>query len=69
MTTQPTPGPDAARLERTYDAPAELIRELLTTPAGLVPTKPQGPSRGLASLWSPPTARHLGGPRPRRAIG
>ena len=26
---------DAARLERTYDAPAELIWELLTTAAGL----------------------------------
>jgi uncharacterized protein YndB with AHSA1/START domain len=27
--------PNAARLERIYDAPAELIWELLTTPAGL----------------------------------
>src|SRR5580692_11417475 len=35
MTTQPTPSPEAARLERTYDAPAELIWELLTTAAGL----------------------------------
>ena len=35
MTTEPTPSPDAARLERTYDAPAELIWELLTTAAGL----------------------------------
>ena len=35
MTTQPTPIPNAARLERTYDAPAELIWELLTTAAGL----------------------------------
>ncbi len=35
MTTDPTPGPDAARFERTYDAPAELIWELWTTPAGL----------------------------------
>ena len=35
MTTGPTPNPDAARLERTYDAPAELIWELWTTPAGL----------------------------------
>ena len=33
MTTQPTPSPEAARLERTYDAPAELIWELLTTAA------------------------------------
>ena len=35
MTTEPTPDPTAARLERTYDAPAELIWELLTTAAGL----------------------------------
>ncbi len=35
MTTEPTPSPDAARLERTYDAPAELVWELLTTAAGL----------------------------------
>jgi len=35
MTTQPTPTPNVARLERTYDAPAELIWELLTTAAGL----------------------------------
>ena len=35
MTTESTPSPNAARLERTYDAPAELIWELLTTPAGL----------------------------------
>jgi uncharacterized protein YndB with AHSA1/START domain len=35
MTTTPTPSPDAARLERTYDAAAELIWELLTTAAGL----------------------------------
>jgi len=35
MTTEPTPNPNAARLERTYDAPAELIWELLTTAAGL----------------------------------
>jgi uncharacterized protein YndB with AHSA1/START domain len=35
MTTEPVPGPNAARLEHTYDAPAELIWELLTTPAGL----------------------------------
>ena len=35
MTTEPTPSPNAARLERTYDAPAELIWELLTTAAGL----------------------------------
>jgi uncharacterized protein YndB with AHSA1/START domain len=31
MTTEP----NAARLERTYDAPAETVWELLTTPAGL----------------------------------
>ena len=35
MTTEPTPRPDAARIERTYDAPAELIWELWTTAAGL----------------------------------
>jgi hypothetical protein len=34
MTTGPTPSPDAARLKRTYDAPAELIWELCTA-AGL----------------------------------
>ena len=33
MTTQPTPSPNVARLERTYDAPAELIWELFTTAA------------------------------------
>jgi uncharacterized protein YndB with AHSA1/START domain len=35
MTTEPMPSPNAARLRRTYDAPAELIWELLTTAAGL----------------------------------
>jgi uncharacterized protein YndB with AHSA1/START domain len=35
MTTEPTSSPNAARLERTYDAPAQLIWELLTTAAGL----------------------------------
>ena len=35
MTTDPTPSPNATRLERTYDAPAELIWELCTTAAGL----------------------------------
>ncbi len=35
MTTEPTPSPNAARLERTYNAPAQLIWELLTTAAGL----------------------------------
>ena len=35
MTTEPTPSPNAARFERTYDAPAELIWELWTTAAGL----------------------------------
>ncbi|HLI35860.1 MAG TPA: SRPBCC domain-containing protein [Streptosporangiaceae bacterium] len=35
MTTGHTHSPDAARLERTYHAPAELIWELLTTAAGL----------------------------------
>jgi uncharacterized protein YndB with AHSA1/START domain len=35
MTTQPSPGPNATRLERTYNASPELIWELLTTAAGL----------------------------------
>ena len=35
MTTEPTHSPDAARLERTYNAPAELVWELWTTAAGL----------------------------------
>jgi uncharacterized protein YndB with AHSA1/START domain len=35
MTTEPTISLTAARLERTYDAPAELVWELLTTAAGL----------------------------------
>ena len=35
MTTEPVPSPAVARLERTYDAPAELIWELWTTAAGL----------------------------------
>jgi uncharacterized protein YndB with AHSA1/START domain len=33
--TAPTSSPDAARLERVYDAPAGLVWELLTTAAGL----------------------------------
>ena len=35
MNTPPTSSPNAARLERTYDAQAELVWELLTTAAGL----------------------------------
>jgi uncharacterized protein YndB with AHSA1/START domain len=35
VTTEPTPSPNAARLQRTYDAPAQLIWELLTTAAAL----------------------------------
>jgi uncharacterized protein YndB with AHSA1/START domain len=35
MTTEATPSRDATRLERTYDTPAHLVWELLTTPAGL----------------------------------
>jgi len=35
MTAEITHSPDAARFERTYDAPAELIWELWTTAAGL----------------------------------
>jgi len=35
VTAEPIPSQDAARLERTYDAPAELIWELWTTAAGL----------------------------------
>ncbi len=35
MTTESGHSPNAIRLERTYDAPAELIWELWTTAAGL----------------------------------
>ena len=35
MTTEPTHSPHALRLERTYDAPVELIWELCTTAPGL----------------------------------
>ncbi|MBV9604398.1 MAG: SRPBCC domain-containing protein [Solirubrobacterales bacterium] len=35
MTTELKPSPDATRLERTYDARAEVIWELWTTAAGL----------------------------------
>lgn len=35
MTTAPMHGPDAARFERTYDAPAELVWQLWTTADGL----------------------------------
>jgi uncharacterized protein YndB with AHSA1/START domain len=35
MTTERTPSPNGTRLKRTYHAPARLIWELLTTPAGL----------------------------------
>jgi uncharacterized protein YndB with AHSA1/START domain len=35
MTPESTPSANAARLERTYDAPAELIWEFWTTAAGL----------------------------------
>ena len=35
MSNEPTPSPDAVRLERTYDAAAELIWELWTTAGGL----------------------------------
>jgi len=35
MTDESMPDRNAARLERTYDAPVELIWELLTTAAGL----------------------------------
>jgi len=35
MTTEPTPRPNAARLERRFNAPADLIWELLTTAAAL----------------------------------
>ena len=35
MTTEPTPSPNAVRLEGTYDAPAALICELWTSGAGL----------------------------------
>jgi uncharacterized protein YndB with AHSA1/START domain len=35
MTTEPRPNPTAERLDSTYDAPAELIWELLSTAGGL----------------------------------
>jgi uncharacterized protein YndB with AHSA1/START domain len=35
MSTESTPSPNAARLERAFDAPPELVWEMLTTPAGL----------------------------------
>ncbi len=35
MTTESTPSRNVARLERTLDAPAGLVWELLSTPAGL----------------------------------
>lgn len=35
MTIEPTSSPNTARLERSYDAPAQVIWELLTTAAGL----------------------------------
>lgn len=35
MNSHPTPSPNAVRLERTYDAPTELIWELWSTAAGL----------------------------------
>ena len=35
MPIEPTSSRNAVRLERTYDAPAELVWELLTTAAGL----------------------------------
>jgi|SRR6516165_7301334 len=35
MSTEPTPSPSPARLERTFEAPAEMIWELWTTAAGL----------------------------------
>jgi len=35
MTTDLTSSPDAARIERTYEAPPELLWELWTTTAGL----------------------------------
>ncbi len=35
MPNTPTPSTNASRLHRAYDAPADLVWELLTTPAGL----------------------------------
>ncbi len=35
MPNTPTPSPNASQLHRTFDAPADLVWELLTTPAGL----------------------------------
>lgn len=35
MTTRPAPHPAATRIQRTYDAPVQLVWQLLTTAAGL----------------------------------
>lgn len=35
MTNGSTPAPNAVRIKRTYNAPVELVWEVLTTPAGL----------------------------------
>jgi uncharacterized protein YndB with AHSA1/START domain len=35
MSTEPTPSPNAVRLQRTFNAPVELIWELWTTAGGL----------------------------------
>jgi uncharacterized protein YndB with AHSA1/START domain len=35
MTPEPQPSPNSTRLERNHNAPAELIWELWTTPAGI----------------------------------
>ncbi len=35
MTTEPAPSPNGARLEHAYDAPAELVWELMTTAESL----------------------------------
>ena len=68
MTTEPTPSPDAARFERTYDAPAQLVWQLLTTadaleewwaPAGFqtrvseLELRPGGQLRGTMTATGP----------------
>lgn len=35
MSNTPTPSPNASQLHRVYDAPAHLVWQMLTTPAGL----------------------------------
>ena len=74
MTTEPTPSPLAARLERTYDAPIDLVWQLLTTAAGLeqwwapdgfetrvseIDLRPGGQLRGAMTATGPQQAAFL----------